>query len=412
MRAGISKGEKYILAPALWLIILIAGLAQLSDAFTSSLPDEVADDLRVPLVFIEYTLTAYLLGFAIGILFWGKLSDHFGRKPCVLSGLILFIVGCAGCCFAHTIEVMMVSRFAQALGSSVGIVLVQVICRDVFHDKMLSKAYASIETALAIVPSLGAFADSLIVEYYGWRAIFWILIVCAFVVIVLISLRLPETHPPYIGEDTSMLKTAFTLFRNKKVIGYGLIISACLGISFSYYAEGEFYVVHMLGLSSNAYNLSFIVMGLAYMAGSWLSKLLTKRHHSQKIMVNGIMIIVASNVLFCGLLVIHLSIYKFTSSMIVWTVFSSQIGIMFGSGLIVSNVLTLALVDYKKHLGAASSLFGFFYYALISLFTFGMGALHNGTLLPMPLYFLALSLLILIVQNTMIKSSRVCHQPG
>ena len=68
-----------------------------------------------------------------------------------------------------------------------------------------------------------------------------------------------------------------------------------------------------------------------------------------------------------------------------------------------SNALALALTDYKWCIGTASSLFGFFYYCLISLFTLGMGFLHNGTLLPMPLYFFCIGLFMLIVQRTMIK---------
>jgi hypothetical protein len=208
-----------------------------------------------------------------------------------------------------------------------------------------------------------------------------------------------------------MVNVGIRLCRDKKVIGYGLLISACLGISFSYYAEGAFYLVEMLGLSPRAYDLSFIATGASYMAGSTLSKRLTNHHASGKIMTQGLNLIAASSAAFCSLVLLHASIYKLPTDLIVWAVFLSQMVIMFGSGLMISNILALALVDYQHCLGTASSWFGFFYYALISLFTFGMGALHNGTLLPMPLYFLALSIFMLIVRNIMLNHKSLCQLP-
>ncbi len=85
-----------LLVPALWLIVLIVGLPQLSETvYTPSLPD-IAHALRTSEAMVEYTLTIYLFGFALGTLFWGRVSDKLGRKPCTIAGLLIFIVGCGG----------------------------------------------------------------------------------------------------------------------------------------------------------------------------------------------------------------------------------------------------------------------------------------------------------------------------
>ena len=88
-----------VTSPAIWLIILIVGLPQLSETvYTPSFP-AIAHALAISEAMVEHTLTIYLFGFALGTLFWGYLSDKIGRKPCVLAGLFIFSLGCVGCFF-------------------------------------------------------------------------------------------------------------------------------------------------------------------------------------------------------------------------------------------------------------------------------------------------------------------------
>ena len=393
----------HALLPALWLIVLIVGLPQLSETvYTPSLPD-IAHALHAEESMVEYTLTIYLFGFAIGTLFWGKLSDHFGRKPCVLAGLFIFILGCIGCYFSSTIEMLMISRFIQAFGGSIGSVLGQAICRDSFHGPSLGKAYASIGSGLAIFPAIGPVIGGVIAQHFGWASIFLSLVLFAIILTLLVAKLLPETHQVANRQSVSILEISSSLLKNKKVIGFGLIVSACNGISFSYFAEGSFYLIKILGLTPSEYGLSFIAIAAATMMGGILSKKLHNHHTAKTIMGYGLVIILASASIFSVFTVIHTNILPLSTNLMIGITILSQMSIMFGVCMATSNALALALVDYKWCIGTASSLFGFFYYCLISLFTLGMGALHNDTLLPMPLYFFGISLFMLIVQKFMIS---------
>lgn len=392
-----------IILPAIWLIVLIVGLPQLSETvYTPSLPD-IAYALQTSESMVEYTLTIYLFGFAIGTLFWGKISDQLGRKICIISGITIFILGCFGCYLGNTIEILMISRFIQAFRGSIGSVLGQAICRDAFHGPALGKVYSSVGSALALFPAIGPVIGGTIAENFGWASIFLFLICFAIAITILVILKLPETLHKNNRKSVCILEIGLSLIRNKKVMGFGVIIAGCNGIFFSYFAEGAFYLIQNLGLSPKEYGFSFMLIAASTMMGGILSKKLQTHYSSQRIMDFGLNIIAIATAIFSSIAIIHYNIWQLANyQMIAVTIFNQMI-IAFGICMTASNALALSLVDYKHAIGTASSLFGFLYYCLISLITLGMGLLHNGTLLVMPLYFLAISLIMLSVKKIMLK---------
>jgi DHA1 family bicyclomycin/chloramphenicol resistance-like MFS transporter len=390
------------LLPSLWLVIFIAGLPQFSETvYTPSLP-EIASALRTSESMAEYTLTIYLFGFAIGTLFWGKLSDKIGRKPCVLAGLFVFVIGSIGCYFSDTIAILMISRFIQAFGGSIGSVIGQAICRDAFHGPALGKSYSIVSSALAFFQVIGPVIGGVIAEHFGWSSIFLFLTVNALILSFFVARYLPETHYLELRKHIPISKVVLSMIQDRKVIGFGIIVGGCNGISFSYLAEGPFYLIELLGLSPSQYGFSFISLAMGAMLGGLASRKLHDYRESKVIMGYGLIILLSGCAMLSSIMVIHTYIPIHRSWLICCVIVSQTIN-MFGMSVITSNALALALVDYKWCIGTASSIFGFGYYFIISLCTLFMGFLHNGTLLPMPLYFLTIALLMQITQKIMIS---------
>jgi len=388
------------LTPAIWLIVLLVGLPQLSETvYTPSLP-EIAIALVASPTLVEYTLTIFLFGFALGMLLWGRLSDYYGRKPCALAGLMIFIIGSVGCYLASSIEMLMVSRFIQAIGGSGGSILGQAISRDAFRGPALGKIYSTIGSALTLFPALGPLIGGFIAQHYGWQNIFLVLSVFAFLLFIAVAWRLPETHAVAARIPQPLWLLTKRLAKDKKVVSLALIIGALNGISFSYFAEGSFYLIKLLGLTPTEYGLTFMATAASAMVGGIFSRFLHNKYSSVQILRLGIYIILMGASL-SSMFVLNTLWFSLSSAFLITVIVIAQMIIMFGICMAMSNALALSLSDYTDCAGTASSLFGLFYYALIGFFTLGMGALHNGTLFPMPFYFLGISLFILILGRSL-----------
>lgn len=400
---------KHLMAPPLWLIIFIVGLPQLSEnIYTTALPS-IEKTLQTSPAFVEWTLTIYLLGFAVGTLFWGRLSDKLGRKICILIGLVLFFVGCIGCFLSESIEALLSWRFIQAFGGSIGSVLGQAVCRDVYKGKKLREVYSVIGASLAVFPAIGPFLGGIVSQFYGWRFIFLILGGSAILLFAFVKFCLQETKIHSSGKLYSLKLALLKMVRDRKVLRMGFLVGGANGIAFSYFAEAPFYLMETLGVSPSLYGASFILTAASTFLGGVFSKNLQKTWTGEKILKTGVWAMGAASFLMLFVALLKHLYWSLPSGVIVILTISLQMLMMFSFCLVVSNALSMALENYKKLIGTASSLFGFYYYVLISVLTFGMGLLHNGTLLPMPMYFTGISVLMMISMGFGRKPYKVTH---
>ncbi len=387
--------------PSLAIITAIVGLPMLSeDIYSPSLPS-IAHALKTSETWMEYTLSIYLLAFSLGTLFWGKLSDKYGRKICLLLGLLIYIVGCIGCFMSNSIEFLLLSRFIQAFGGSTGSVLGQAICRDAFTKQEQGAAYATIGASLALAPAIAPFIGGLITQALGWRSVFGLLIALGVVVFATVAAALPETH--FNRNAAPSLWTVFTtMASDTSVIGFGLIVGLCNGIIFSYYGEGSFYLIELLKLSPSVFGTTFILIALATLLGGLVSRNLHKRGWSslEVLQVGVYEVVFFTSIFLLGTLTIkHLAL---ASTFNVALTLGCVMGVALGIRTLIPSALALSTQKYTAFAGVSTAIFGCFYYGIISSCTFLVAHFRNNNLVTMPLFFWVISLLLLIVYSKMI----------
>lgn len=389
--------------PPLWLIVLIGGITLLSEAVYSPALPEVADALGVSIPIVENTLTIYLFGIACGILLFGPLSDRVGRKPCLLIGLSFYTLGCFVCYAANTIEILMIGRLIQAFGASVGSAMGQSIARDSYKGRELGKAYSVVGGALTIFPAIGPMLGGIITEEYSWNANFLLLAIFSLITMVITSIILPETHP-HRTERASLHKVALSMICNKKVVACGLIIAANNGIAFGFFAEGSFIMIDILHMTPSDFGFGCAAVAVSGALGGIFAKKLHNRFSTEVIIGQGIAIILVFSLFLSGASLLYFyDFVQISNAQMIMIILTAQMGIMFGRCVCLSNTLAVALVEYKNSIGTSVSLFGFFYYTMMGIFTFGVGVLHDGTVLPMPFYFVTMSLLMLYLYRRIVK---------
>ncbi|MBS0185498.1 MAG: multidrug effflux MFS transporter [Proteobacteria bacterium] len=386
--------------PSLLLLILMAGLPQIGETIYSPALPSISQTLFVSHGLVETTLTIYLIGFAFGILFWGPLSDKWGRKPIMMLGFLFYCLGSLGCAFSSSFWMLFIFRFIQAFGGAVGSVLSQTIARDAFDGRARSHVFATVAIALSFSPVLGPILGGILTDFINWRMIFLGLFLTGFMLEFYIFQSLKETKPQETNR-ASLLKIIPKMIKDRLLISFGFMVGGLHGIIFIFIAEGPFYLIDFLHIRPSLYGILLFIPALSLVGGSYLTRKLIPIFPEKKILLSGIFICFLSSVFllsfsFCGFITEE---NKIGAIMCILVPLS---GILLGNGLSVPICLSHALKHYSYAAGTAGALYGCFYYSIIAGLTYIMSVTHNDTIYPMPCLFMAIFIVLLILMRTVI----------
>lgn len=369
--------------PSLGLVIVLVGFPQISESiFTPVLP-QLQHVLAVSANQIQLTMSTYFVAFAIGVLVWGQFADYWGRRPAMLTGIGVYLVGNVGLLVSTQFTTLLIWRLVQAFGASTGSVVTQTIMRESFTGVRGAKVFAKTSAAMALAPALGPLIGGIMQTISGYRGVFATLVTMAIVVGLLAQAGLPETrqlttHAPIVKQCLVVQR----LLTDPVVWGYGLLIGGINGALFSYYAEAPFIFMTHFGYSAVAYGWLGLVLAAASLLGALIVGRLLNRWTPEQVTGGGLIVSMVMSAGLVGAAALH------QATLMIIGIFLTFLGF----NITLPNALNRALVGYEQVMGSASGWFSLGYYLLVSAVTYGMSWWHNGAINRLPLYLLVLSL--------------------
>ena len=386
--------------PALWILLLLIGFPQISETIYSPALPNIAHDLMANNTWVQWTLSVYFIGFALGVFLWGWVSDHIGRKRAMLMGLLLYCVASILCLKAGSISELLLFRGVRGLGASCGSVITQAMARESLPEQQRHQFFSMSGFILALAITLGPFVGGYLTQWFDWRANFVALVMMGVSLLLLSTFKLPETlRSPSVVKAQSFAAIARRMMTDKHILISGWIVGAVNGILFSYYAEGPFIFIRIIKLTPSEFGWLGFFIALAALLGTLVSRRLVNIYSPGKIMRMGIAVLLVSALIFV-VIALFVPISAHHPFLSVALMILPMMGLIFAAfGFLVPITLSMALLNYQAVLGRAGALFGLGYYILVSLFTGCMGLIHNEHVWPMPVYFLVLGLSIAMLSR-------------
>src|SRR5690554_248890 len=364
------------------LIVLLAALVAFGplsiDMYLPSLP-LIASDLQASQADIQLTISAFLIGLFFGMLFYGPLSDKFGRRKLLLGGITLYLVASIGCFLATSAEVLIYARFLQALGAAAASVLARAIVRDLFPineaARVLSLMHLVTMLATLIAPLVGGY----LILLAGWRSLFIVLFVFAAIILLATSLKIPETHHGA-SRGTSIaavFKAYLQILLQPLAVGYILCMSLTFAGMFAYITASPFVYIEYFGVTPQTYAwlFSLNIGGIILLVS--LNARYVGRFGTQRLLAIGAGLAATS-----GLLLLFAG---FTGVGGLPLIVIALLGFVSVTGVLGANCMASLLACFPERAGAAAGIAIAIQFGLGALASFLVSNLHDGTPLTMSL---------------------------
>ena len=357
------------------LVGLVAYAAVATDLYLPALP-AIVDEFNVSEAQGQLTLSLFMLGMAVGQLFFGPLSDFYGRLPVVTVGTVFFIATSVACAAAPSMEFMWVTRLIQGLAASSGPVIARAIVSDRYHGPRAAQVMSMLGAAMAVIPLIAPTIGSWILVVFDWRATY--LALAVFAIAVLLGLRQFQESAPAIGQGGVDIGRIFRLFSRclstMRFIGYQICGTATYSAILAYLSTVAFFMRDVFELPSQYFGYAFAISVAGFMVGALLCSRLVMRLGTNPTMTIGVVLTLLAAI-------VQWWAAPGGSANISLLAVSSW-GLFFGIGLTSANAAMGAISLFPQSAGAASAVFGFIHATVAAIAGFIAGQLYDGTLVP------------------------------
>ncbi|TAJ82551.1 MAG: Bcr/CflA family efflux MFS transporter [Reyranella sp.] len=347
------------------LLVALGSFGPLTMSIYTPVMPSVGHDLVATPDSVKLTLTTYMIGFAVGQLFYGPLSDRYGRRPVLLGGLFFFTLTTFACSFAPSIGGLIGLRILQGLGAASGSVLGRALTRDAYSFKEMPLVMSWISLGQNIAPSLAPTIGGFLGEWASWRATFWFVGGFGVILFMVVLAGLGETNK-YRSERidlSSLLRGSGEMLRDRRFLGHILPLGFAFAMNFGMLAGVPFILQESLGFSPREFGLIVLLSVGGFTAGTFVNNRLMGRVAPTTIIQFSGWFHVAA--------LIGMAALSLSEVVTWWAIVGPHMVLSFGTGMIVANANAGAVGMFPKLAGTASSLAG--------LAQMGMGAMGTIT---------------------------------
>lgn len=334
----------------------------------------------------QLVITAYLIGFGFTQLFYGTLSDRYGRKPILIVGLLIYALFGALSVIATSFEQVLFARLMQGVGAAASRVIALSLVRDCYGGRRMAKVMSLVMIVFIAVPVVAPSLGQVLVLLGPWRLIFAVLTVMGLVLILWTLLRLPETLPPErrIAISPASIASSFRIvLTNRITVGYALAATVVMGSLFGFINSSQQIFVDVFEIGA-IFPLAFASIALFMAMASVTNSRIVERLGMRRVSHSALLLFTAAGI-------VH-SLINLFGLETVWLFIAMQAITMFAFGLVMPNFNSIAMDPVGQVAGTASSFLGFITTLGGALLGYFIGQAFNGTPLPMALGFAGLGI--------------------
>ncbi len=369
------------------LLVVMTGLGPAAlQIFLPALP-VIRADLATDSASAQLALSLSTLSIAVSMLLFGPLSDRIGRRPAVLAGLGVFLLGSIGCVLASSITLLVAARVVQAAGGAAGMVIARAMIRDRHAPEDAASMLAIVTTAMVLAPMVAPVLGGALTDLFGWRSTFAAAGLAGLLVLAASGAALPETRPPRAeaAQGLGFFAGSARLLASRDFLAYALQAAFSMALYYALLGGGSYVVMEVLGGTATHYALWFLPVAFMFMVGNLVAARFSRRLGIDRMVLAGSIGNVAG-------MALSLFLVAFVA-LEAWAIFLPVALVSFFQGLAVPNAQVGALSVDPKLAGTASGLSGFLQMAFAALAAQLVGFVQDGTTWPMLLVMSACAVL-------------------
>lgn len=374
----------------IYLIVLLSILSSVApiavDTYIPSIPD-IAYDFHVSLEKIELTLSIFLIGFSLGQVFGGAVSDRIGRRKSSLIGLLGFAFFSFIIVFSSSLYELWFYRFFEAFFGGIVLVSAMAVVRDKFHGQEAAKIFSLIGTIRGIAPLIAPAIGSFIIHFYSWEVIFYYLTFYALFAAFLVYKDLDESFT-YVKQG--VYQSYKLVLTHKKAMKVMLVLAFSFSGFFIFIAKSSFIYIEHYGISEDYFPLFF---GLNFIILMGMIKV------NIQLLKNSTEINLVKYSIFIQIIAGALWIFTYNSqtlilTMVLMAIYMSMMAFVFG------NCMGLALEHFKNNAGVASGVIGVLQFGLGAFISSVALFFHSQSFLPIGISVTLISIVSFLIIRT------------